>query len=524
MRRRHGAWDINDVSLFPTNGEIESDVDTGPGAGALLRATRMRLGEDLHDIAAMLHIRYPYLEAIEEGRYADLPGPTYAVGFVRAYAENLGLDRAEVVRRFKAETTGISRQADLRFPSPTPEGGVPGGAILFVGAIIALLAYGGWYLSTSQDNFLAEIVPPLPDRLIDKTTTGAATQATAAPADQGIQTVVDPTASSADRIDQGTEPQSSDAATTTESSGGGAGQGQATLEPATGSTSPSVDGDGESSRTASTDSAAAPAGAAEPVAAARTTDNTTETASTIANADTPSSGPSGEQSTSPTGTTDTAEAPTSADTGNSTTTTEPETTTAANPSDTPPAANAEAPAPTADSAASVATDDANASTAMADTEASAGTAGNDASSVAANADAAADDEEPSPSVIASVGSEESDRQLAAAIANVDTSDDAVASTGPAISTSRIVVQARTASWIQVRDDAANQLLLTRLLRPGDVYEVPDRPGLTLLTGNAGALEILVDGEAVPPLGPLGLVRRDVALDADRLRAGTAVRN
>jgi cytoskeleton protein RodZ len=384
----------------------------------------------------MLHIRYPYLEAIEEGRYADLPGPTYAVGFVRAYAENLGLDRDEVVRRFKAETTGIARQADLRFPSPIPEGGVPGGAILFVGAIIALLAYGGWYLSTSQDNFLAEIVPPLPDRLIDKTTTGDATQATAAPADQGIQTVADPTASSADRIDQGTEPQSSDAATTT----------------------------------------------------------------------------------------DTAEAPTSVDTGNSTTTTEPETTTAANPSDTPPAANAEAPAPTADSAASAATDDADASTAMADTEASAGTAGNDASSDAANADAAADDEEPSPSVIASVGSEESDRQLAAAIANVDTSDDAVASTGPAISTSRIVVQARTASWIQVRDDAANQLLLTRLLRPGDVYEVPDRPGLTLLTGNAGALEILVDGEAVPPLGPLGLVRRDVALDADRLRAGTAVRN
>jgi cytoskeleton protein RodZ len=430
MRRRHGAWDINDVSLSPTNGEIVSD------AGALLRATRMRLGEDLHDIAAMLHIRYPYLEAIEEGRYADLPGPTYAVGFVRAYAENLGLDRDEVVRRFKAETTGIARQADLRFPSPIPEGGVPGGAILFVGAIIALLAYGGWYLSTSQDNFLAEIVPPLPDRLIDKTTTGDATQATAAPADQGIQTVADPTASSADRIDQGTEPQSSDAATTT----------------------------------------------------------------------------------------DTAEAPTSVDTGNSTTTTEPETTTAANPSDTPPAANAEAPAPTADSAASAATDDADASTAMADTEASAGTAGNDASSDAANADAAADDEEPSPSVIASVGSEESDRQLAAAIANVDTSDDAVASTGPAISTSRIVVQARTASWIQVRDDAANQLLLTRLLRPGDVYEVPDRPGLTLLTGNAGALEILVDGEAVPPLGPLGLVRRDVALDADRLRAGTAVRN
>jgi len=50
---------------------------------------------------------------------------------------------------------------------------------------------------------------------------------------------------------------------------------------------------------------------------------------------------------------------------------------------------------------------------------------------------------------------------------------------------------------------------------------PDRPGLKLLTGNAGALEILVDGETVPSIGPVGRVRRDVALDVARLRDGTA---
>jgi cytoskeleton protein RodZ len=51
--------------------------------------------------------------------------------------------------------------------------------------------------------------------------------------------------------------------------------------------------------------------------------------------------------------------------------------------------------------------------------------------------------------------------------------------------------------------------------------VPDRPGLTLLTGNAGALEVLVDGEAVPAIGPKGQVRRDIALDPERLKSGTA---
>jgi cytoskeleton protein RodZ len=65
--------------------------------------------------------------------------------------------------------------------------------------------------------------------------------------------------------------------------------------------------------------------------------------------------------------------------------------------------------------------------------------------------------------------------------------------------------------------------MTRVLKPGDTYEVPDTTGLRLVTGNAGGLEIVVDGEVVPSLGRAGDVVRNVALDAERLKAGTAVR-
>ena len=88
--------------------------------------------------------------------------------------------------------------------------------------------------------------------------------------------------------------------------------------------------------------------------------------------------------------------------------------------------------------------------------------------------------------------------------------------------SRIVVKAKLDSWIQVRDDRLNQLIMTRLLREGDQYDVPNRLGLVLLTGNAGALEFIVDGEHTPAIGPLGAVRRHVVLDADKLRSGGAV--
>jgi hypothetical protein len=43
------------------------------------------------------------------------------------------------------------------------------------------------------------------------------------------------------------------------------------------------------------------------------------------------------------------------------------------------------------------------------------------------------------------------------------------------------------------------------------------------TGNAGGLEIRVDGKAVPGLGPKGAIRHEVALDAEQLKAGTAIR-
>ena len=65
-------------------------------------------------------------------------------------------------------------------------------------------------------------------------------------------------------------------------------------------------------------------------------------------------------------------------------------------------------------------------------------------------------------------------------------------------------------------------MLSRLLRKGDSYTVPSREGLALVAGNAGGLEVAVGGTAVPSLGPLGVVRRNVALDPARLRSGTAV--
>ncbi len=66
--------------------------------GAGLREVRERLGWKLPDIAEELRIRLPYLEAIERGDLSALPGQAYQTGFVRSYAQILGLDPEEILR------------------------------------------------------------------------------------------------------------------------------------------------------------------------------------------------------------------------------------------------------------------------------------------------------------------------------------------------------------------------------------------------------------------------------------------
>ena len=83
---------------------------------------------------------------------------------------------------------------------------------------------------------------------------------------------------------------------------------------------------------------------------------------------------------------------------------------------------------------------------------------------------------------------------------------------------RVVILALQDSWVQITGNAG-ELLLTRILRVGDRYLAPGREDLILMTGNAGALEITVDGVQIAPLGPVGTVRRNVSLAPDRLLAG-----
>jgi cytoskeleton protein RodZ len=133
--------------------------------GEELRNARFALGASLDDMAERLRINRRYLAALEEGRVRDLPGVAYATGFVRSYAQVLGLNAPALVRRFREGAGVATAPKDLVFPEPVPERGVPAGAIVMVGAVLAVAGYAAWYHWSGSSSRTVDNVPELPPRL-----------------------------------------------------------------------------------------------------------------------------------------------------------------------------------------------------------------------------------------------------------------------------------------------------------------------------------------------------------------------
>ena len=107
--------------------------------GPLLRAARESQGRSLEDAEAVLHIRARHLAALEADDYAALPSPAQARGFLKNYAQYLGLDLQDTLALYeatakRAASRPAARKPAPRPPSPPPAADLPVGAQPQVGA------------------------------------------------------------------------------------------------------------------------------------------------------------------------------------------------------------------------------------------------------------------------------------------------------------------------------------------------------------------------------------------------------
>lgn len=469
--------------------------DRRKGVGSLLRASRLRCGEELEDVAQVLRIRRRHIQAIEDGDFASLPGTTYAVGFIRAYADYLGLDSDEVVRRFKegqATETSKQKKNELSFPSPMSESGVPRGAVVFLGIIIGLIVYGGWYTSTVDNDFFERWIEPVPARLAALLPGGS--DAPAVSAENQTTPAPESGSPSAPQVDQQAPANNADTLVS-----------KPDAEPSSEAT---VQNQMESStRDASTQSA-------DPVSTSVTAPSPgTQTVVTENPEIQPSNpGPSVEsvQETVGVAGSQIGAQPSSSVQASAAVTAKVKATPAATPLETPKVEIARI-ATTIPAAQPIAGDPRAPNPVESAGALSTGTA-----------DTAATMSAPPP-----VSGRVVKTTPASTMASAPT-DTAKAPTSSAVaaatsaSDSRIVVTAISDSWVEIRELVSDEWVWGKLLKTGESYEVPNRDDLKLKSGNAGGLTITVDGTSVPAIGASGEVVRNVLLDPVRLKAGRAV--
>ncbi len=469
------------------------------GIGTELQAERQRRQFTISDVSSTLRIQQAHLSALEEGRSDDLPGPTYAIGFLRTYSEFLDLDGDEIIRQYKSEGTHKPGERRLVFPEPVEEARRPGLTLALISLVVAGSVYGGWIFLERRDLLPVEVVAELPQILTPYLAPAEAPVAApkAAPTPIARMTEVRDGAVAPQQTEVGDEAVDAASGPATEVA-----VIQATIDdgsPASiaANASPAPDNaiqpaipqvqdklvQGEGERAA----------AADVSGLANLTDGPVLSASEDSSRAAPAREPAAPIIEAQDGS-------------------------APRPVFEATPENMAAETETVVIRRSIVPDvspisvrregsDVDTAPAMPAIQAAIAPPPPPAAPAAPARPLAEGGSE------AALNSDEGRASLATATASLGYRPQAYGASNRDV---RVVLRARAESWVQVQG-ANNELLLTRMLRAGDSYHAPNRTDLVLMTGNAGAIEILVDGEALGTLGPLGQVRRNIKLDAEHLR-------
>jgi cytoskeleton protein RodZ len=131
-------------------------LQSGADIGQALKAVREHRKLSLEELADLTRVRRAYLADIEAMQLDRLPSRPFTIGYIRAYAEALGLDPDAAAERFKAEEPVLDEP--LRAPVGVGQTNDPRVAAMVIGIIVILAAIILWNIA--QRAMLANAPPP----------------------------------------------------------------------------------------------------------------------------------------------------------------------------------------------------------------------------------------------------------------------------------------------------------------------------------------------------------------------------
>jgi len=136
------------------------------GIGERLRQAREAKGVSLDELASQTRIPIRHLQHIEREEWDALPAITYCIGFVRSYANSVGLDGAEMGRELRERLGSTRTRAPAaEYYQPADPARVPPRSVALITIVIIVLAIAGWFFfrSSIDDEPAAAVTVPVPE-------------------------------------------------------------------------------------------------------------------------------------------------------------------------------------------------------------------------------------------------------------------------------------------------------------------------------------------------------------------------
>ena len=134
--------------------------------GADLNSARLDKGFQISELSQLLRISKHHLKSIETGDFDSLPGPTYVAGYLRSFAQEVGLDGVVVAQRYRALLGEGNKGPAYSFPIDTQRPQRSGAMLASIIVIFAVAGYGGWYAFGKPDVLTALIGEPQPENAV----------------------------------------------------------------------------------------------------------------------------------------------------------------------------------------------------------------------------------------------------------------------------------------------------------------------------------------------------------------------
>ena len=120
---------MRETGSKPTRAEENRErQDAMPTVGEILAAERRRQGKSLNDAVEGTKIRSRLLDALENGRFDELPNPAYVKGYIQSYARYLEIPVEPLLDEYRRESATyeypgrrIDRYLDIPHETIVPE-------------------------------------------------------------------------------------------------------------------------------------------------------------------------------------------------------------------------------------------------------------------------------------------------------------------------------------------------------------------------------------------------------------------